>query len=241
MKVKDHYDKHLGNFYSWMVGDFDAKQLEQEVFFRHQGIAPIKTRIAFDLGAGHGLQAVSLANLGFSVKAVDFNEQLLAELSNNRRKRAIEIIHADILDFLNRQSSNVDTIVCMGDTITHLPDINDAEKLIRLCSKLLVKKGKLVFSFRDFSIALKKEERFIPVKQDNERILTCFLEYFPDHVMVHDILHEKHDAQWIQKISSYPKLRLNSQIIENLFNENGFKTIFSDTVNRMIYMIGEKV
>jgi predicted TPR repeat methyltransferase len=241
MKVKDHYDKHLGNFYSWMVGDFDAKQLEQEAFFRHQNITPAKTRIAFDLGAGHGLQALSLANLGFFVKAVDFNDQLLGELSNNRKGLPIEIVNADILDFLNHQSSPADVIVCMGDTITHLLNVNDVENLIKLSSQLLVDKGKLIFSFRDLSIALEQEQRFIAVKQDSERILTCFLEYFPDHVIVHDILHEKNNEQWIQKISSYPKLRLNNNILKNLFDENGFKTTFSDTVNRMSYVIGEKV
>ena len=26
MSVKEHYDNHLGNFYSWMIGDFISKQ-----------------------------------------------------------------------------------------------------------------------------------------------------------------------------------------------------------------------
>ena len=27
MTVKEHYDNYLGNFYSWLVGDFTNKQM----------------------------------------------------------------------------------------------------------------------------------------------------------------------------------------------------------------------
>ena len=38
MNAKNHYDQHLGNFYSWMLGVFDEKQKEQEDFFLRNGI-----------------------------------------------------------------------------------------------------------------------------------------------------------------------------------------------------------
>ena len=37
MKVKEHYDQHLGNLYAWMVGDFDEKEKEQKDFFIENG------------------------------------------------------------------------------------------------------------------------------------------------------------------------------------------------------------
>jgi methylase of polypeptide subunit release factors len=111
MKVKDHYDKHLGNFYASMVGDFNQKQFEQEAFFRIHHITATTKKNAFDLGAGHGLQAVSLAKLGFKVKAVDFNSQLLDALCINCNSYSIEIINSDILHFLEREKTKVDIIV----------------------------------------------------------------------------------------------------------------------------------
>jgi hypothetical protein len=52
--VKEHYDNHLRNFYSWMVGNFDAKQKEQIHFFETYNIKPNSSKVAIDLGAGHG-------------------------------------------------------------------------------------------------------------------------------------------------------------------------------------------
>jgi hypothetical protein len=42
------------------------------------------------------------------------------------------------------------------------------------------------------SVPLIGEQRLIPVRNDETRILTCFLEYEPEAVLVHDILHGAH-------------------------------------------------
>ena len=35
MNVKKHYDNHLGNFYSWVIGDFQSKSNEQLQFLKN--------------------------------------------------------------------------------------------------------------------------------------------------------------------------------------------------------------
>ena len=76
MSVKEHYDRHLGKFYSWMAGDFEAEQSLFQKFLYENKIVPASSKKAIDLGAGHGIQSVSLAMMGFEVTAVDFSEQL---------------------------------------------------------------------------------------------------------------------------------------------------------------------
>ena len=102
MTVKDHYHHHLGKFYSWMTGDFAEKQQEQQKFFSDNEMKSSGNQIAFDLGSAHGLQTISLSNLGFYVKAVDFNRQLLDELAARSKDSDVEIIEDDILNFLKR-------------------------------------------------------------------------------------------------------------------------------------------
>ncbi len=83
MNVKQHYDQHLGNFYSWMTGNFEVAVAQQMEVFRNFQLIPATTGKCLDLGAGHGIQSVALARLGFQVKAIDFNRQLLEELKEN--------------------------------------------------------------------------------------------------------------------------------------------------------------
>jgi cyclopropane fatty-acyl-phospholipid synthase-like methyltransferase len=240
MNVKDHYDKHLGNFYAWMIGDFYEKQLAEQRFFSSNQILPSTSKIAIDLGCGHGLQAISLANLGFTVRAIDFNDQLLDELYRQKNKLPIEVIKSDILSFLDKHEEKADVIVCMGDTLTHFESFKDVETFIQRCSMLLVPKGKLILSFRDLTTALEGEQRFISVKSDENKILTCFLEYFPDYVLVHDILFEREKENWKQKISTYPKLKISSERVMEVCAQNKLQMIHHATINRMIYLICER-
>jgi hypothetical protein len=81
-----------------------------------------------------------------------------------------------------------------------------------------------VLSFRDYSVPLLDEKRFIPVRSDERRILTCFLEYDTDTVLVHDILHERAGDAWETRISSYRKLRVAPDHVFGSLESYGFET-----------------
>jgi 2-polyprenyl-3-methyl-5-hydroxy-6-metoxy-1,4-benzoquinol methylase len=205
----DHYDEHLGPFYLWMVGDLDAA-------FRRSGAELDALQLpsgiggaAVDLGAGFGLHALPLARRGLSVVAIDTCEPLLKELAARRGSLPIRIVNADLLGFRAHVETPVDVIVCMGDTLTHLPNHSNVASLLEDAASSLNPGGVFVTTFRDYvSTPLQGDARFIPVRGDEERILTCFLEYAETTVTVHDLLHRREGAAWRLRVSSYPKLRL---------------------------------
>lgn len=240
MSVKEHYDKHLGNFYSWMAGDFDEKKNDFRRFCEQNGITPFDSKTALDLGAGHGIQSVALAELNYRVKAIDFSHQLLTELSTRKKELPVEIINDDIRKVAEYKDCRPELIVCCGDTLPHLSSAEEIAQLIKDSYHTLVPEGKLILSFRDYSQELKGTSRFIPVKNDSKRILTCFLEYFPDMVRVTDILHEQENGTWQQKISSYGKVRISQEAVLRALKEAGFHILFHDTLQRMVTVIGQK-
>ncbi len=241
MTAKDHYDNLLGNFYSWMIGDFILKVNENESFFKENIITSSEQALAIDLGCGNGIQSIALANLGYKVVSVDFNKQLLLELYSNKADLPVLLIENDILDYLkSSQDTHPELIVCMGDTISHLSTFEDVEELIRKSFEILKSGGKLVLSFRDYSMPLEDTSRFIPVKSDDYRIMTCFLEYGDTRVTVTDLVYEKHNGSWHQKVSSYKKLRMSQDYLISQLQKAGFKIDSQKTVNRMIHLIAKK-
>ena len=240
MTVKEHYERYLGNFYSWMVGDFTEKQQEQERYFRSNNILPNFSGISVDLGCGHGLQAVSLANLGFSVHAVDFNPQLLAELKKRIGPRDIYFTEAHLLEYLYAIRLKPELIVCMGDTITHLSGQDQVEELISLSAQKLERGGKLILSYRELAAELTNEKRFSPVKSDEHRIHLCYLEYLPGYVKVFDVLYEMENGEWQQHVSWYPKLRVPVSLVISLFEKHNLKLIKQEVINGLTYLIAEK-
>jgi SAM-dependent methyltransferase len=240
MTAKEHYERHLGSFYSWMAGDFTEKQQEQERFFLSNHIQAHLSRQAVDLGCGHGLQSVSLAHLGFSVQAIDFNRQLLRELRGRIGTELIECIESNLLEYLYTLKTKIELIVCMGDTLTHLSDISQVEELVSLSSQKLEPGGKLILSYRDFDKELINENRFIHVRSDENRIHTCYLEYLPGYIKVFDILNEKENEKWQQRVSWYPKLRLPVTAVHSLLEKHNLTLLKHEVIGGMTYVIAAK-
>ena len=241
MTAKEHYAKHLGNFYSWMVGDFESQQEDFQEFIKNNNLLPTNNKKVIDLGAGHGIQSIALAKLGFEVTAVDFNKQLLEELEIHSKNLPVTIVEADIKKVNDFASLQPEMIVCWGDTLMHLEDKNEIEKLIQDCANTLGKKGKLLLSFRDYTFELQGVQRFIPVKSDETRILTCILEYLPAKVQVTDLLHEKTPDGWVQKVSTYQKVKIAPKEVESLLLKNGFNISYNQPVKRFQTIVAEKL
>jgi 2-polyprenyl-3-methyl-5-hydroxy-6-metoxy-1,4-benzoquinol methylase len=240
MTVKEHYNNHLGNFYSWLTGDFDKNKDSFKAFLVDNNIKPFNLKFAIDLGAGNGIQTIALAELGFKVKAIDFNDQLIAELKSRIGNSTIEVFNDDIKLIRKYSKPQPELIVCCGDTLTHLDSITEIQKIIQDSFDILATNGRLILSFRDYSTELVDTNRFIPVKSDSQRILTCFIEYFVDKLRVTDLLHEFENDKWVQKVSSYYKTRINRDLVLGFLKDSGFKISLDNVANRMITIIGQK-
>jgi ubiquinone/menaquinone biosynthesis C-methylase UbiE len=240
MGVKEHYDKHLGNFYAWMSGHYRQGVKDFTGFLEEHRLKPAGTGIAVDLGAGHGIQSVALAKKGFTVEAIDFNDQLLKLLRKRADRYDIHVVKDDLRNFASYCSNKPELIVCWGDTITHLDDWKSITDLLLECLRVLAPKGRLVLGFRDYSTPLHDTNRFIPVKSDNKRILTCFIEYFESKVRVTDIFHQRKGGEWTQTISAYEKVRINPQQLLNFLRKHGMKIVFEQINRGLVQVIAEK-
>ncbi|GAB2614646.1 class I SAM-dependent methyltransferase [Streptomyces capparidis] len=214
----EHYDDLLAEHYTWMLGgDLHAAAERQAGLLEGLGVRPAGDGApAVDLGCGPGPQSLALFRLGFSpVVAVDGSEQLLAELAEHARAAgadgAIRVRHGDIRTALPGAAApgTAAAVVCMGDTLPHLPARADVVDLLREAARALRPGGHFVATYRDLTGALHGPDRFLPVRATDDRLLTCFLEYTDEEtVLVHDLLHTRTPDGWRMRASSYPKLRL---------------------------------
>ncbi len=226
--VAEHYANHLGPIYSWMAGDFEAASENMAAYFADIGLRVESKSHAVDLGCGHGIQAVPLAKLGFEVTALDTCQHLLDELTEIAAAQGLPIrtINDDLSNFAQHLDGPVAAIICMGDTLPHLESPDHVAELMANAAEALQPQGVLCVSLRDYASAeLQGNDRFIPVRSDNTRIHTCFLEYEPTIVRVHDIIHTRSSTGWETSVSSYPKLRLALDNVESLALAQGLRRI----------------
>lgn len=238
--MRAHYRTFLAPIYRWMLGDPETALARSRAELASLGIGPAAPGArALDLGAGTGSQSIPLAELGYEVTAIDASTELLAEL----RGRDPEVItrEGDIRDLAELVTGEFDVIVCMGDTLTHLPSKSAVERTLAAARNKLAPSGKLALTFRDYaSRTLEGDDRFILVRGDEQRILTCFLDYSTDTVQVTDILHERGEAGWGMRKSTYAKLRLSLDWLCERLEANGCVIISSASEAGRISVVAQR-
>jgi SAM-dependent methyltransferase len=207
-EVRAHYAGLLAPLYLWMAGGIEhATRLgadDVSAFLGTRGVA-------VDLGAGFGMHTIPLARRGWRVLALDSSEHLLSELRLQCQGLDVEAALDDLTNFRAHLQGHADLVLCMGDTLTHLADPDQVQLLMREVRRALRPGGQFVATWRDYRSLPAGPDRFIPVRSDANRILTCFLEEAGSRVQVHDVLHERHGEKWTMKVSSYAKLRLSRE------------------------------
>lgn len=219
-------------------------KVQSDLFIKHNLQIPRSlSKVALDLGCGSGFQSIALEKLGYNVHAVDFSEPLLQEI--RERSSTIKTYAGDLTDLSFAASLSPELIVCMGDTLTHLAAKEAVYSLIFDSFKTLAEGGALMLTYRDLSRERGLLDRFIPVKSDDTRILTCFLEDIPDQldkVRVFDLLYERNasSSQWELKKSHYEKLKLPASIVIHWMESAGFKVHHERTASGLEIVIGRK-
>ena len=218
----EHYERLLGAVYSWMIGDFAAATQAAETELLAAGIEPAPRTTFVDLGCGPGAHAVAAAKRGAETIAIDACDALLAELRDRATGLPLTVVGDEIGGFRRRLAHGADAIVCMGDTLTHLADREAVTSLISEVAAALNPGGAFLATFRDYSgPGPEGTKRFIPVRSDERRIMTCFLEYGETKVTVTDLVHERTENGWELKTSNYEKLRLAPAAVAATLEEEG--------------------
>ena len=240
--VSEHYDQFLGPVYSWMVGDAAAAMESNRAELQALGLRPAATGLALDLGAGPGLHAIPLAQLGFTVVAVEGCAALAGELRAQAGALPVRVVEGDLRRFREHCPGPVDAILCMGDTLSHLASPEEVERLLADVLAALGPSGLFVATFRNyFSTELVGPSRFLLVRSDETRILTCCLEYGTATVTVHDLLHERLEGRWQLRVSSYVKLRIAPQWVIGQLEAGGLAVRRDEVPGGMVRIVARRI
>ena len=240
--VQEHYDSHLAPLYTWMAGGVAGPRERFAALLRELGLRPVgAAATALDLGAGNGFQAIPLAEAGYRVTAVDVSTVLLGELARDTGTLPVRGVLGDLRELSRHCPTPApEIIVCMGDTLTHLPSLDDIGRVLRDTAAALAPGGHLLLSFRDYTTARTGADRFISVRSDADRIFTCFLDFGPTHLAVHDIVHTRTGDTWKTAIGVYEKIRLAPAWVRAQLATAGLVLVHDDAKNGLVTLAARR-
>jgi len=242
--VKEHYDSHLAPLYTWMSGGAAAPRERFTALLHELGLRPTHAgATALDLGAGSGFQALPLATAGYTVTAIDLSEVLLAELARDAAAASLFVraIVGDLREVTRHCPAPApEVIVCMGDTLTHLATLDEVAAVLRDSAAALAPGGHLLLSFRDYTVARTGADRFIPVRSDADRIFTCFLDFGPERIAVHDIVYTRAGGDWRMAVNVYEKIRLAPAFVREQLALAGLALVRDTAQNGLVTLVARR-
>ena len=239
--VSSHYENLLAPIYAWMMGGAGKSIARGQEELSEAGLLDGRIRYAVDLGAGFGMHAIPLSRAGALILAIDSSALLLQELNTLAGGAGVEVVRDDLRHFTRHLCGRPDLVLCMGDTLAHLPDRSSVTTLMADVAGHITTGGRFLVSFRDYSTAREGEDRFLSVRNEKERLLTCFLEYEADTVRVHDILHEVRDGAWQMRVSPYRKLRLTAEWVWVQLERFGFTVTTIPGPGGLVRFLGRQI
>jgi glycine/sarcosine N-methyltransferase len=162
--TNEFYDA-IADYYPLFHRDWETK-LEREglglrSIFRNRGVERI-----LDASCGAGAQAIPLAQLGFSVVAVDPSAGMLRKAQDIAAAYGvadkIQFERADFLSLHETVSGPFDAIVSKGNSLPHLLLDHEVETALLSFYELLRPGGTLVIGMRDFGPFMEDRPRFLP-------------------------------------------------------------------------------
>ena len=236
--VTTHYDALLAARYTWMMGGLDGCLSSASALLDAVGLTDDGSGAVLDLGAGAGYHARVLASRGFTVTAVDTSDALLKELSEVCAGLPVTTLHADLLNETKFAALGpFELILCVGDTLTHLPSMKEVDKLIRMAARLLAPGGALLLQFREQPKDLSPQDSVIKMRAERDRIMQCVLHFEPDRVWVTDVAHEWNGLAWLTTKSTYPKLRISPEAVLEIATTAGLNIRMNETLIRQRVLV----
>ena len=137
---------HFNGYYKEIWRSYIPNELtvkETEFMIRHFSLQPGSS--VLDIMCGYGRHAISLAEKGISVTAVDNLNDYVNELAETARTKnlPIHVIEADVIGY--QADKMFDLAVCMGNSICFF-NREETVKLLKMISSHLVQGGHLLIN-----------------------------------------------------------------------------------------------
>jgi glycine/sarcosine N-methyltransferase len=84
-----------------------------------------------DMGAGTGNMAIALAENGVNVTASEPEETMAESIKEKAKSKGLLLsVHTKAMEEIDKFQENFDGILCIGNTLPHLSDLESVEKYL---------------------------------------------------------------------------------------------------------------
>src|SRR3989344_5236813 len=123
-------------------------------------LRPNGVRTVLDCACGTGMQAIGLAQLGYSVSASDISKAMVSEVRHKAVYQGVEIEtkQADFTNMSSWKGRNFDAVINCGHSILYVDELDEVVQALQSMQSVTKEAGLVVVSVHNY-LKLKQEGR----------------------------------------------------------------------------------
>ncbi len=192
-----------------------------------------------DVGCGTGGLPINLINKFKSISAIDTNKQMLDIAWQNSGKMNIDFKEADMLNIQNIfENQSFDVVVCFGNTLVHLNNIDEITSFFMQAKALLNPGGKLLFQIINYDNVLDNSLSGLPtIENEHVRFVRNYNHKSNGYINFNTILTIKETGNVLENnVNLYPvrKIQLEKALKYSGYNVcNSYGSFKKDPYNHV--------
>lgn len=126
------------------------------------------TKKVLDIGCGTGGLAMELSDVYEEVVGIDINKEMIEIAMANNKNVNVDFAVGGMLDIDKQFDSNVfNTVLCFGNTIVHLSNIDEIQLFFRKVKQVLAPDGKFLFQIINYDNVLDNNLTQLPTIEND--------------------------------------------------------------------------
>lgn len=185
-----------------------------------------------DMACGTGSYSLAIAEIGHNVTGIDLGQKMieLAERKNEASKSKIKFYCMDMREAAeNFKDEKYDLIYCIGNSLVHLNNAEEIEKLIKDMFNMVEDGGQIILQIINYDRIINEKITSLPTierKDDGVKFVRNYRHSEDDSVIYFDtelIINDGENSGGYK--NSVPLLPLKSRDMKNILKNAGFKDI----------------
>jgi SAM-dependent methyltransferase len=211
--------------------DWKAR-LAREMPFLISRLGSPKRKHVLDLACGTGRHSVALSLEGAEVVGIDNSEVMISKAKEHAVSNGVspEFILGEMAEFQSRATGRFDLIICLGNSLALLDDLNTLEKVLASVYNSLNDDGIFVAQALNFEEIYRTGFRFFPQKggkmdTGDDIVFSRFYEHTdpPNSSTLVMSAQMKVKGEWTSLVSTQKVLNLDANLMKRYLAQAGFR------------------